>query len=356
LSIPSPQDNPYPGLIEAVQRLQAQLTTAATLDTQALGQHAQHLETQRQAWLAADSGFPPSASQHEQFEALLDATYALLKGWRKLSEIDWQALAQNDAHRNGQGTSTENLTQWLKLARQAEKSVPWPAAVPVPTALADLRQDIEQAAVQQRELGQRQGALSQELSDLSATLQGLIDNGEFKKALGALGRCRKLQKQGAKGNEKLLNRISTQLGELSDWQQYAASPKRDELLQSLTAMVDTPLSAESQRERIKELRAQWNALGPLPREQLQLQQRFDELADQAFEICREHFAEQSKQRSDNLIARKALVRSAAAVFGQHRLAKGRHARRRDHHAPSKTRVASTSPLRPQGTEIGGNTL
>ena len=306
LSVPSVQDNPYPGLIEAMQGLQAQLTAAATLDAAALGQHAQHLETQRQAWLAADSGFPPSASQHEQFEALLDATYALLKGWRQLSEIDWQALAQADAHSDGQGASAENLAQWLKLARQAEKSVPWPAAVPVPTALADLRQDIEQAAAQQRELGQRQVALTQVLNDLSATLQGLIDNGEFKKALGALGRCRKLQKQGAKGNEKLLNRISTQLGELSDWQQYAASPKRDELLLSLAAMADTPLSAESQRERIKELRAQWNALGPLPREKLQLQQRFDELADQAFEICREHFAEQSKQRSDNLIARKAL--------------------------------------------------
>ena len=113
--------------------------------------------------------------------------------------------------------------------------------------------DIEQAAAQHRELRQRQVALTQELNDLSATLQGLIDNGEFKKALGALGRCRKLQKQGAKGNEKLLNRISTQLGELSDWQQYAASPKRDELLQSLTAMGDSPLYAESQRERIKEL-------------------------------------------------------------------------------------------------------
>ena len=134
----------------------------------------------------------------------------------------------------------------------------------------------------------------------------MVDNGEFKKALSTLGRCRKLQKQGAKGNEKLLNRISTQLGEFSDWQQFAASPKRDALLQSIVAIVNTPLSAQSQRERIKELRAQWNALGPLPKEQLQLQQQFDELADEAFEICREHFAEQSKQRSDNLDARKAL--------------------------------------------------
>ncbi|MBL6814762.1 MAG: DUF349 domain-containing protein [Pseudomonadales bacterium] len=305
LSVPSAQDNPYPRLIAAVQSLYAQLAQE-TPDAQALGQHSQQLETQRQAWLAADSGFPPSASQHEQFEALLDATYTLLTAWRQLSEIHWQALAQDDVHGDEQGRTAASLAQWLTLARQANESVHWPAAVPLPTVLATLRHDITQAAAQQRDLGQQQVALTQELNDISATLQGLIDNGEFKKALSALGRCRKLQKQGAKGNEKLINRISTQLGELSDWQQYAASPKRDELLQSMAAMIATPLSAESQRERIKALREQWNALGPLAKEQLQMQQQFDELADQAFEICREHFAEQSKQRSDNLIARKAL--------------------------------------------------
>ena len=37
-----------------------------------------------------------------------------------------------------------------------------------------------------------------------------------------------------------------------------------------------------------------------------LQQRFDESADQAFNVCREHFALQNKERKDNLRARKAL--------------------------------------------------
>ena len=200
-----------------------------------------------------------------------------------------------------------------EAARQAERSVPWPAAELVP-CLADLRRDIERAA-QHRELGQRQVALTQELNDLSATLQSLIDSGEFKKALSALGRCRKLQKQGAKGNEKLINRISSQLGELSDWQQYAASPKRDALLQSVAAMVDKPLPAESQRERIKDLRAQWNSLGPVTKKQPQLQQQFDELADQAFEICREHSP--SKQRAQRQFNRAQRLRSATAIFAEY---------------------------------------
>ena len=102
-----------------------------------------------------------------------------------------------------------------------------------------------------------------------------------------------------------MNRISTQLNELSDWQQFAASPKRDALLQAVQALVDTPLNPDSQRDRLKDLRSQWNALGPLAKDQAVLQQRFDESADQAFNVCREHFALRTK-RKDNLRARKAL--------------------------------------------------
>ena len=124
--------------------------------------------------------------------------------------------------------------------------------------------------------------------------------------LGGLSKCRKLQKQGAQGCEKTLNHISAQLGELSDWQQFAASPKRDALLQAVQALVVTPLNPDSQRDQLKNLRSQWNALGPLPRDQAVLQRRFDDSADQAFNVCREHFAQQNKERKDNLRARKAL--------------------------------------------------
>jgi hypothetical protein len=198
------------------------------------------------------------------------------------------------------------LAEWLQRARRADKTVQWPNDLPPPDLLAKLRQDIEKTAAQEKELATRQQALSAELKTLTATLQPLIDNGEFKRALNGLKKCRQLQKRGAMGTEKALNHISTQLGELSDWQQFAASPKRDALLQSVKDMVATPLHPDEQRAALKTLRGQWNALGPLPREQRQLQQAFDDLADQAFAVCREHFAQQNQQRKENLKARRAL--------------------------------------------------
>ena len=321
LSIPSSQDNPYLGLITSMQDLLDKLATEEDIDAATLAQHDQTLTSSQQAWSVAESNFPPSASQQGKFTALEKTVCETIRGRRQLAAIDWPALdsaKQSSATRSSTTSETslaknstvQDVANWLTLARQVEQSVQWPSAtpvaIPVPTALQRLRQEIEQAISNKRELIDQQQTLSKELQMVGATLQGFIDNGEFKKALGELSRCRKLQKRGAKGSEKLLNSISAQLQELSDWQQYAASPKREALLQAIDAMVSTPLAADLQRAKIKELRTQWNALGPLPKEQLHLQRQFDELAEQAFEICREHFAHQNKQRKDNLLARKAL--------------------------------------------------
>jgi hypothetical protein len=74
--------------------------------------------------------------------------------------------------------------------------------LPIPSKLEQLRRDIEKTAAQQSDLAARQEALSAELKNIVNTLQGFIDSGEFKRALGGLSKCRKLQKQGAQGCEK----------------------------------------------------------------------------------------------------------------------------------------------------------
>ncbi|HCG70013.1 MAG TPA: hypothetical protein DE147_06110 [Gammaproteobacteria bacterium] len=307
LTIPNSQDNPYPGLLGGLEQALSALTKAKAgmenLTEAALTELDQSVENLRQDWLNADSGFPPSDLQQEQFDSQLRSARQAVTAWRQVTGIDWQGLA---TEKEKARSKPERLEYWLKQAKKAERSVVWPTNIPMPSSLEQLRQEIDEAMGLARDQAHQQQVLTQELQAISATLDGLIDNGAFKKAIAELGRCRKLQKRGAKGSEKLLNRISAHLGELSDWQQYAASPKRDALVQSIEDLVTTPLSPTNQRERIKSLREQWNALGPLPREQAALQNAFDGFAGQAFEICREHFNQQSKERGDNLNARKAL--------------------------------------------------
>ena len=305
LSVPNSQDNPYPALADQITELGQSIANLAAMSDAQANEYSAQLTSLNDAWQQADALFPPSDAQQHAFDSGYRAATAVLQSWEQFLQIPWGKLA-HPAHSNDGDSTPKAVTAWLNRARQAEQSVRWPNNLPIPAKLEQLRKDIEQTAAQQSDLAARQQALSTELKNVVDTLQGFIDSGEFKRALGGLSKCRKLQKQGAQGSEKALNHISAQLGELSDWQQFAASPKRDALLQAVQALVDNPSDPDSQRDQLRDLRDQWNALGPLPRDQAGLQQRFDDSADQAFTVCREHFAQQNKERKDNLRARRAL--------------------------------------------------
>ena len=313
LSVPNSQDNPYLTLADQLTELQQSVANHAEIGAAENIEYQFQLTSLHETWQQADALFPPSDAQQHAFENAYRATNDLLLSWEQFMQIPWDNLA-HPAHSTAVESTPKAVTNWLKRARQAEQSVRWPNDLPIPSKLEQLRRDIEKTAAQQSDLAARQEALSAELKNIANTLQGFIDSGEFKRALGGLSKCRKLQKQGAQGCEKTLNHISAQLGELSDWQQFAASPKRETLLQAVQALVDNPLTPDSQRDQLKDLRGQWNALGPLPRDQAGLQQRFDESADQAFTVCREHFAQQNKERKDNLRARKALCEQLQAYL------------------------------------------
>ena len=305
LSVPDSQDNPYPALTNQLSELRHSIASLAEMSQEASGHYKTTLTSINDAWRRADAVYPPSEAQRNAFESDYRSAADLLQNWDQLMQIPWDKL-EHPTSSNATGSTPKAITDWLARACQAEHSVRWPSDLPIPAQLEQLRRDIAKTKAQESDLAARQQALSGELMAVVNTLQGFIDKGEFKRALGGLSKCRNLQKQGAQGGEKILNRISTQLNELSDWQQFAASPKRDALLQAVQALVDTPLNPDSQRDRLKDLRSQWNALGPLAKDQAVLQQRFDESADQAFNVCREHFALQNKERKDNLRARKAL--------------------------------------------------
>ena len=102
-----------------------------------------------------------------------------------------------------------------------------------------------------------------------------------------------------------LNSLAARVAELRDWQNFATSPKREALCAAIRQLADEPLTPPQQAERIKALRAEWNALGPATNQQDRtLADEFNRLAQSAFEPCREYFAEQAETRAQNLQARR----------------------------------------------------
>lgn len=305
LSVPDARDNPFPQLLDQLTALSQNLTGAHWLEEAALATAHSTLQQISGDWLQATQVFPANDNQRNDFDQRQTSIHRQLAGWQQILALPWDSLDISSSDDNEKSTA-KALADWLAKAQQAERSVQWPTAVPIPPRLAQLRQQIADSDKQKTALAAQQQALSSELKSLSSTIQPLIDTGEFKRALNVLAKCRGLQKRGALGSEKWLNQASQQLEEMSDWQQFAASPKRETLLQSLRDLATTPADPESQREQLRDLRNQWNELGPLPKQQRDLQQSFDQLAEQAFVVCKAHFTEQNKQRRQNLQARKAL--------------------------------------------------
>lgn len=101
--------------------------------------------------------------------------------------------------------------------------------------------------------------------------------------------------------------MSARLGQLMQWQRFAAAPKREKLCEQIEALAESAEEPNEQFEAIKNLRKQWNALGqPSSREEFALQKRYDEAAEKAFAVCAEWFDEQSKLRAENLKKREEI--------------------------------------------------
>jgi hypothetical protein len=102
------------------------------------------------------------------------------------------------------------------------------------------------------------------------------------------------------------------MAELRDWQTFVTAPKREALCADLQTLIDQPLAPPDQLQRLKAVRADWRALGPITRrEDHALGERFENLAELAFAPCKAWFAEQAALRAENLVARERICEELA---------------------------------------------
>lgn len=100
------------------------------------------------------------------------------------------------------------------------------------------------------------------------------------------------------------------MAELADWQEYIATPRKQELLAKIQQL-DNQVADEHIRQRaaeIKQARAQWNTLGKAdPALEQQLNTAFDEACEAAFAPCRAYFAAQDAQRAIHVSQRQEII-------------------------------------------------
>ncbi|MEM8766084.1 MAG: DUF349 domain-containing protein [Pseudomonadota bacterium] len=309
----TPVDEDFDELAAAFTSLAAAMETDS--DFSRLAAERQRL-TDR--WLAHADRAPPTEAQHQIFEDVSKRFQTLARAHETLSGAALPELTPEripDAFKQElPADSFRAVSEEQRKAEQARRklrALHWPDWAASPTILTTARERLGQV---EASLTRWESSLQAELTRLSermSALEAAIDAGELKAAKGAAGEIRAalktLPEHQARDLNRALGKASARLGELADWQTYATIPKREALVEAITLIAETPLPPRDQADRIKALRADWQALGPVSRaEDHQLLKSFNELAEKAFEPCRAYFAEQAEVRAENLQARERI--------------------------------------------------
>ena len=147
-------------------------------------------------------------------------------------------------------------------------------------------------------------------------IKRLLNNGKYKVCFGLFKGVKESIHQLSVQQQQQLQRdfdqVNEKMIELSDWEHYIATPRKQELLLAIQELVDTPLdNPNEQAAKVKAYRGTWNSLGHADEDvDKQLNEQFNQRCEQAFAPCRLFYAEQDKMRLQHLEQRQKIVAKA----------------------------------------------
>jgi hypothetical protein len=150
-------------------------------------------------------------------------------------------------------------------------------------------------------------------------LKRLLLNGKFKVCFGLFKGVNQVITLLSFNQQQQLQRdfdsVSEKMAEISDWEHYIATPRKQQLLSDITTLVSTPLNnPNEQADKVKEYRKIWNSLGHADESvDQELNKQFNLACEQAFAPCRLFYAEQEKLREEYLATRNEIIAQAKVL-------------------------------------------
>ena len=153
-------------------------------------------------------------------------------------------------------------------------------------------------------------------------IKRLLNNGKYKVCFGLFKGVKEsfhlLSSQQHQQLQRDYDQVNAKMIELSDWEHYIATPRKQELLLAIQELVDTPLdNPNEQAAKVKAYRSTWNSLGHADEDvDKQLNEQFNQRCEQAFAPCRLFYAEQDKMRLQHLDQRQKILAQAELFVTQ----------------------------------------
>lgn len=177
---------------------------------------------------------------------------------------------------------------------------------------------LEEVSAYVADVQKQRDEVQAEIQALHRQVGGLIRKANESISAGALAKAvgirrnidEKLQKLSQCPNHiaNQLEQLDATLVKLQDWKSYAVSPKKDELIAQMQDLVGAAEHPESLATKVKRLQDEWKGLSKGTKDEDQARwEKFHELAQQAYQPCRDYFEAQSRVRQKNLEFCKQLV-------------------------------------------------
>ena len=299
---------------QAVNQVAQALYDGQNLDTDALAQLKEQLSEQSQNVQAQiNNGQSSSSKSNEQqkaqqkaqqtFYQASEATHALLKLVEQDGTISTLVATLNSQEKEAAESTRKAISAQLNIRHN------------LPTLQSEIA-DTAKAAIaqwqqQQNDIAAKRKALIGQVSDLIRRANIAANSGQVRRARGIAKELNEKRAEltdiplGIANKLELLDETMTKLG---DWHDFAVTPKKEALVEKMTALQSSELAPDDLADKIHALQDEWKVLCKGGQNQdEELWQAFQQSADVAFEPCKKHFAEQAEIREKNAEQRKALT-------------------------------------------------
>jgi hypothetical protein len=234
------------------------------------------------------------------YEASLNNRALILERFGSLDTL----LPAIESDPAGHDDAAHALDEWLH-------ALDWPESEPEPELTVRVEAAVRVHHDQLAEHRKQSIHAVRQARGLIRRCQGAINDGHLKRASGLLQGIRdavaELKSEEHHGLFRQFEETEQAVNKLRDWQSFAVLPKKEALIERMRQLVKQSLAPEDRARKIRDMQEEWRMLSRgLQNEHQALWETFHELAQNAYEPCKEFFAEQGKLRALNLRQRQAL--------------------------------------------------
>lgn len=253
--------------------------------------------------LAGNRGLP--LGQHiQEFERAHRHANYLLESFTKTGTP--HQLAQTLAlHEDATDAGVHHkLREYIDAAREFTKDT-------IPDAIQSAAQILQTWSARQAEVNRQAKDSLRELGELARKGLWAAQQGMVRKARGAY---KELQEKSARlaeipaGLQSKMEELEQAIERLSDWHEFAVTPKKEALITQMQALTQSVLAPNDLAEKIHELQDEWKSLSRgVQQADENLWEQFQQASHAAFAPCKEFFDAQTQTRELNLVKRGELV-------------------------------------------------